>query len=296
MADNYTHRCNANNALKISGYNPRNINAFIWGANGPDPLFCYQMYNPLRKYHLSKLATVMHNERTGLFLQNLFRMAATDRQKDYRLGFLCHYALDCTIHPYVNFVTSTYGSSYNIPSGHGYFESALDSMLSFNLTGNYAADYNAYRPRTEKMYMDQIVTLFKKAVDATYPEHNYPLIEYAKAFKDFRTIKKLFYSPSKSAFPVAYIVEKALGFSEGFVMSHMQPCNRPLQSFKIWYNEAVSLYSVESLENILARADQLAADNILLGLEYFKGIYNEDDLLEDIGNKSYETGITIDLT
>ncbi len=294
MADNYTHWCNANNALKLSGYNPRNYDAFMWGANGPDPLFCYQMYNPFRKYHLSKLGTVMHNQRTGLFLQNMFRMAATDAQKDYCLGFLCHYALDSTIHPYVNFVTSSYGSPFNIPSGHGFFESALDSRLSYKNTGKHAADYNLYRPEGEKMYMDQIISLFKKAVDATYPEHNYPRNEFAKAFKDFRLIKKLFYSPSKSAFPLAFMVEKLLGFSEGYVMSHMQPCVRDLHSFKVWHNEAADLYSVETLDNILARADSLSAENIMLGLEYFKGIYTEDVLLEDIGNKSYETGVVID--
>ncbi len=294
MADNYAHQYNARNALAISGYEPRNLNAFILGANGPDPLFCYQMYNPFRRYHLSRLGTVMHNERTGLFLKNLFRMAATDAQKDYCLGFLCHYALDSTIHPYVNFVTAAYGSPYNIPSGHGYFESALDSYLSSVETGNAAADVDAYCPEMPKEQLVQIVSLFKKAVDATYPEHHYPRREFATAFKDFRTIKKLFFSPSKLHFPIAYMAERALGFKEGFVMSHMQPCNRHLGEFKVWHNEKADLYSVETLENILARADRLSAESIMQGLEYFKGIYTEDDLLEDIGNKSYEHGMVID--
>ncbi len=294
MADNYAHQHNARNALKIADYTPRNLNTFILGANGPDPLFCYQMYNPMRRYHLSKLGTVMHNERTGLFLTNMFRMAATDRQKDYCLGFLCHYALDSTIHPYVTFVTDTYGSPYNIPSGHGYFESALDSRISMAQTGSPAAAVELYCPEIEKIYMDQIVSLFKKAVDATYPEYNFPRNEFHKAFKDFRTIKKLFYSPNKTRFPLAYIAEKILGFSEGYVMSHMQPCVRQLPEFKFWYNSRRNLYSAETLQNILARADRLAAENILLGLEYFKGIYSESDLLEDIGNKSYETGVVID--
>ena len=294
MADNYTHQYNARNAMKIAGYTPRNTEAFIMGANGPDPLFCYQMYNPLRRYHLSKLGTLMHNEKTGLFLQNLFRMAATDAQKDYCLGFLCHYALDSTIHPYVNYITKAYGSPYNIPSGHGYFESALDSHISMKETGSPAAAVDRYCPEMEKMYLDQIIILFKNAAEATYPEHRYPRNEYLQAFKDFRFIKKFFCSPSKSMFPVAYVVEKILGFSEGFIMSHMQPCTRELGSFSIWLNEAANLYSVETLDSLLARADRLSAESINIGLEYFKGIYSAADLLEHIGNKSYETGVVID--
>ncbi|MBQ3009421.1 MAG: hypothetical protein IJD80_07540 [Oscillospiraceae bacterium] len=77
-------------------------------------------------------------------------------------------------------------------------------------------------------------------------------------------------------------------------MSHMQPCTRELGSFSIWLNEAANLYSVETLDSLLARADRLSAESINIGLEYFKGIYSAADLLEHIGNKSYETGVVID--
>lgn len=294
MADNYAHQHNARNAMEIAGYVPRNINSFILGANGPDPLFCYQMYNPMRKYNLSQLGHQMHSEKTGMFLKNLFRFAQTDAQKDYCLGFLCHYSLDSTIHPFVNYITQLYGSPFNIPSGHGFFESALDSRLSIKATGNPAADVDSYCPEIDKAALNQITLLLKKAVDATYEDHKYPHSEYIQAFKDFRFIKKFFYSPTKLKFPVAYLVEKALGFSEGYVMSHMQPCVRDIPDFPFWKNDAVGLYSVETLDNLLLRADYLAAECINIGLEYFKGIYTLGDLIEDIGNKSYETGVTID--
>ena len=294
MADNYTHQYNARNALKISGYVPRDINSFIMGANGPDPLFCYQMYNPSRKYKLPELGHIMHREKTGLFLKNLFRFAQTDSQKDYCLGFLCHYSLDSTLHPYVNYITQLYGSPFNIPSGHGFFESALDSKLSVKLTGQPAADVNSFCPEINKMAMNQIVALLKKAVDATYEDYIYPRSEYAQAFKDFRFIKKFFHSPHKIKFPAAYIIEKSFGFNEGFVISHMQPCVRDIPEFPIWKNEAAGLYSVETLDNILLRADYLSAETINIGLEFFKGIYSLGDLMEDIGNKSYDTGVVID--
>jgi hypothetical protein len=294
MADNYAHQHNARNAMKIAGYVPRNLNSFIMGANGPDPLFCYQMYNPMRKYDLAGLGHTMHSEKTGLFLRNLFRFAQTDAQKDYCLGFLCHYSLDSTIHPFVNYITQLYGSPFNISAGHGYFESALDSKLCLAATGEAAADVDRYCPELDKATLNQITLLFKKAVDATYEDHRYPRYEYILAFKDFRFIKKFFYSPAKGKFPLAYLVEKALGFSDGFVMSHMQPCNREIPDFGFWKNEAANLHSVETLDNLLLRADYLAAECINTGLEYFKGVYTLGDLMEDIGNKSYDTGVVID--
>lgn len=293
MADNYTHRYNARNAIKLAGYAPRSLNSFIMGANGPDPLFCYQMYNPMRKYRLSKLGSVMHNEKTGIFLRNLFRLAQTDAQKDYCLGFLCHYTLDSVIHPYVNYVTTAYGSPYNIPSGHGYFESALDSMISKKLTQSPAAAVEFYCPALSKMELNQIVSLFKKAVDATYKDFRFPKSEYLQAFKDFAFIKGFFYSPKKFKFLPALLVEKLLGFEEGFVTSHMQPCERVIPPFPFWENLDRGLYCVDSLEELLRRADGLSAQAIDIGLNYFKGIYSIDDFVEDIGCKSYETGLTV---
>ncbi len=294
MADNYTHQYNALNAMKIAGYTPRNHNAFIIGANGPDPLFCYQMYNPFRKHNLSRLGNLMHRQKTGLFLQNLFRLAQTDAQKDYCLGFLCHYALDSTIHPYVNYISQAYGSPYNIPAGHGYFESALDSRISLKTEGSILPAVDRFFPETEKLYMDQIVTLLKRAVDATYPDHVYPRGEYAQAFRDFRFLKNIFCSPTKVMFPVMHLAEKVLKFSEGFILSHMQPCTRELPPVPFWQNMEAGLYCAETLDEILERADYLAADNIKAGLEYFRGIYTAADLLQKIGNKSYDTGMTID--
>lgn len=294
MAENYTHQYNARNAMKIAGYEPRNINSFILGANGPDPLFCYQMYNPMRKYDLAGLGHLMHKEKTGLFLKNLFRFAQTDAQKDYCLGFLCHYSLDSTIHPYVNYISQLYGSPYNIPAGHGFLESALDSKLSMDTTGQPAAQVDRYCPEMDKADLNQITLMLKKAVDATYPDHKYPRSEYIQAIRDFRFIKKFFYSPSKIKFPLAYMVEKVLGFSEGFVMSHMQPCVRPLPDFRFWKNEGANLHSVETLDNLLLRADYLAAESINTALEYFKGVYTLGDFIEHIGNKSYDTGLVID--
>ena len=74
MPEGYTHlRCawRAARAQKLTADLHRE--AFFAGANGPDMLFCYQVWKPARKraYPLPDLGERMHNENTGAFLRAL---------------------------------------------------------------------------------------------------------------------------------------------------------------------------------------------------------------------------------
>lgn len=77
---------------------------FNWGLQGPDPLFYHKLAfgSPLHKY-----GNRMHSERTDelffAFARAVNRMegAGRDIAESYFYGFLCHYALDSALHPYV---------------------------------------------------------------------------------------------------------------------------------------------------------------------------------------------------
>ncbi|MBQ7283604.1 MAG: hypothetical protein IJW74_01950 [Oscillospiraceae bacterium] len=294
MPDGYAHKYNGQCAMNIAKYKPRNYRAFVLGCNGPDPLFFYQMYNPWRKISLADLGRRMHTEKTGLFLQNLFRFAQTNAQKDYCLGFLCHYSLDSIMHPYINYITTAYGHPYNRDNGYCWFESCLDSHISHHECGEPAAHPNAYAPEIKKLYMDQIVTLFKQAVEATYTDVEYDRSEYVKLFSDFRKIKKALYSPNRSKIYFARIAELVLKHPKGYISCRMQPCTEEIKDIGIWRNNPTDLFCDATIDELFRRANQMSADYIKVGLEYFNGVYSAQDLLEDIGNKSYVTGLTID--
>ena len=294
MPDNYTHKYNAQHALKIAGYTPRNYEAFIWGANGPDILYSFKMYEAHRKDYMYNLASRMHVEKTGLFLQNLFRFAQTNAQKDYCLGFLCHYAADSVLHPYVNYITTAYASPFNTEHGHCWFESALDSQLSFRETSSYAADPKEYCPELKKMYLDQIVTMFKKAVEATYTDISYDRSDYQQAFGDFKKVKSWLYSPTENKIVLARVIEMGLGMDKGFIACRLQPCKMEIKEPRVWRNNVMGFFCTATLDELLEKANQTAADYIGVGLEFFHGKYSAGDLLEDIGNKSYITGVVID--
>ena len=81
--------------------------AFLLGNQGPDPLF-YSVLSP-RLHAVHRLGNRMHNEKPSelleAFKQSLFVLKEGERGigRAYALGFLCHYLLDSTMHPFVFF-------------------------------------------------------------------------------------------------------------------------------------------------------------------------------------------------
>ena len=57
-----------------------------------------------------------------------------------------------------------------------------------------------------------------------------------------------------------------------------------------WQDKTTGLYYADSLEDILYRADLLAAKYIDLGLAFFRGQISIDDFAEEIGSRSYDAG------
>lgn len=76
---------------------------FDFGLLGPDPYLFYRWFVPPFRSRVSRYASVMHREHTADYLIELARRAVHNRAVfSYLCGFLCHYALDSTAHPYIN--------------------------------------------------------------------------------------------------------------------------------------------------------------------------------------------------
>ena len=103
MPEGYTHVRTAAKAAVAIHYKIQCPAAFAAGANGPDSFVCYQGWKKRanRHYDLPGLGNRMHEEKTGAFLRSLCTNVKTRPQVEYTLGFLCHYAADTVMHPYV---------------------------------------------------------------------------------------------------------------------------------------------------------------------------------------------------
>ena len=108
---------------------------FFWGCQGPDPLFYRKI---LLGSPLHKLGNRMHSEKTDELFAALSR-AVRDLSGDaqeiaaaYFYGFVCHYALDSEIHPYVycrQMQFCTENPKLSASAVHSRIESDIDYLL-----------------------------------------------------------------------------------------------------------------------------------------------------------------------
>ncbi len=80
-----------------------NSDIFAFGLLGPDPYLFYRFFIPPFIHRVNRYSSVMHREHTGDFLTELALRSRHDPEVfAYLAGFLCHYALDSSAHPYIN--------------------------------------------------------------------------------------------------------------------------------------------------------------------------------------------------
>ncbi len=116
------------------------------GLFGPDLWFIYHLWE-----HGHGRGRRMHTCRTGDFLVSLAEQARKQRDTEagaqlfsYLAGFLCHYALDLTVHPYVIWETTHVCTRKR---AHQAMERAMD-VLEIRRRG----DWGKAHPVTEKYY------------------------------------------------------------------------------------------------------------------------------------------------
>ena len=94
------------------------------GLHGPDVLF---YYHAAKSTPVSALGNAMHDEPGRKFFDRARHVVHTETDRDaalaYALGFVCHFALDSTCHPYVERFTRESGVS------HCEIETEFDNML-----------------------------------------------------------------------------------------------------------------------------------------------------------------------
>ncbi len=222
MPEGYVHAFVAQAAAGRAGWPITCLPSFLAGANGPDMLFCFQVWKKraARTMDLPGFGGRLHDERTGAFLQALHRHAETAAQKDYFLGFLAHYATDCAVHPYVVAMTKP-GMPYGRPGGHGYFEIALDSSLHKKQTGSGAVPVKDICPRLPADSMRQVARQLHLAVKEVFGEE-IPEELIDAAFRHSTVLRGLFQTHTGFRYGLFWLVEPLFG-GRGFITGHVSP-------------------------------------------------------------------------
>ncbi|MDO4633286.1 MAG: zinc dependent phospholipase C family protein [Eubacteriales bacterium] len=97
--------------------------AYLIGLHGPDILFYYR---PFCRNHVTKLGHRMHSEDAYLFFdraKKVYQSTQDPALLAYLMGFICHFMLDSTCHPYIAHYMRMTGA------GHDEIETELDREL-----------------------------------------------------------------------------------------------------------------------------------------------------------------------
>ena len=182
--------------------------AFLLGNQGPDPLF-YAVAN-IRITAMHRLGSIMHDKMPNEILVSFRREIAALPEADrgigraYVMGFLCHYLLDSTVHPFV------YSQQYALCDAgvegltrdagsdvHAVIESEIDEVVLNVKRGETIATFNPSKLilRATDHVLDVISALYARMAQEVYGM-SIPADTFKATTKAFRLVQSLFYSPS----------------------------------------------------------------------------------------------------
>ena len=185
--------------------------AFRWGCQGPDPLFYRRLWEGGGPWH--PLAGRMHTEdTTGLFESMAAHVIglkgwAREACAAYLDGFLCHYALDSTIHPYVYYLqrrVEAKNPQLHKGTVHCQIETDIDIALYAVRGGrniwDYAPDDGHLLPGMQKMQLARMLARVSEEVyGRVLPEE-----EASAAFDDTLLFENLLYRKGRKLGKVAF--------------------------------------------------------------------------------------------
>lgn len=296
MPEGYTHIRTARNAAQLAKLSIADEAAFGCGANGPDILFCYRAWKKGEKRgeNLPQIGDRLHSENTGAMLQALIEASKTPQERSYTMGFLCHYATDCVLHPYVVMITKQ-GQLYGMPGGHGYFEIGLDSWLNKqdNGTGVVTADDNT--PKLSEESLDAAANLLQVAIQKTLG------IQLSKqaltdTFAHTRLLRSMVVSRCKLKYILFWLVEPLFG-KRGFITGHVTPAKLKTPGHGVdglptqWVNPFTGQQCQQSILDLLDEAARRSAAYMLAAQGYWDGKLDIHKVMELVGSNNYLSGL-----
>ena len=261
---------------------------YTFGLFGPDVWFLYQPWK--RREGRGRW---MHTTRTGDFLAALAKRgkagACPREMFSYLAGFLCHYALDSTTHPYIIYRTT---EEFHYPRCHTAFEHSLDQcqMTRDGVWGERHPITAYYMP---ELRLPQVMGA---DLDAVYQEV-YGWKNVLKAmnisYARFRGAYRIIENPRGFGARLARITRS--GVLKGFVYSESPFSGVDVENLAHapWHHshEASEIHT-ESFPELRERAVALASRLITAAHDYFRSErVSLEELKKLMGNNSYLSGL-----
>ena len=255
---------------------------------GPDVWFLYKPFGR----HESR-GRRMHTTKPGLFLRSLLERARLSACRaelfSYLSGFLCHYALDSTAHPYVIHVTA---DQYVFPRSHMSLEHALDAAV-MRRDGCWGASHpvtDHYFPRLQlpESIQPDLDAVFEKVYGwrTCWSDMNRACLRYRLCFR-------IMENPRGFAAFLARLTKNAalcsLMYSESFFHDR-DPENEAHRKWTHPFDSTVSFS--ESFPELREKARQFAVRLITAAWQYlYRGEGSAESFAALAGDRSYLSGL-----
>jgi len=294
MASGYLHtRCAVLAAERASCIVTED--AYLFGSQGPDPLYMLGIF-PLRlKSRPLPYGSMLHTARTGLFLVRLCALAKekSEIEKAYAMGFLTHYALDSTVHPYVN--THSLDANGNYQSAlHVRLENNWDALYSNRIGLSKTPDAQFEAVVNAKPCWEVVAALLSNAMLSVYPEN--PLLpgEILTAFQGVEKFGRL--KRSRSIYGLAYLLErlmrKPMFLTAQFIRRKPDTDDHENKARKPWRSlSQPDRIRDEGLAELFETAVDTSCSLLRAADSFFAGELPMDTFAVSIGNIGYDTGV-----
>ena len=303
MADIYMHSRMAKDVIKNIEY-AFNKKIVSNAAQGPDPLY----YNFFSKEHpeYRKYADAMHRKDTDLLLKimtNYVKENLTVDSYSFLVGFICHYALDVKIHPYVYNHVGVYKKddkrTHEWRGLHLKFERSIDAVLIEEDTGIKPRKMNLntkYFPLRSPSL--EIMKIWDHILKEVYDKDNggvmylISTVEMRKNIKRFvkdkRGIKKLI-------FKFIDLINKKhdMFFQDMSMFNHIEKYDFLNKEKHTWYHPVTNEEYNYSVMELYDQAVKFASE-LIKNIRLY--IYEDEDidLSKVFTNLSFNTGINCD--
>ena len=266
---------------------PMEIEAYLVGAQGPDPLFFYG-YVPWRKRtnkaEVNAFGSRLHQEeiaekfeRMLLFLQTKDQRTEVRILRAFLLGAMSHYVLDRNVHPYVFYRS---GFSAQDPKRYEIYHAQYETMIDVFLLKHFRIS-----PRKHPA---------KKAIQASHhamwwvsqmygdEETEAQNDWYYEAWRDMLTVEKVLYDP----WGIKRTLLRWLGKQHTQLYAMMHPCGSLDKdhhdylntAHEQWRHPGNGLFAQTSIWDLVEQASEELSQGVLILIKYFENQDASDEL------------------
>lgn len=276
-------------------------------AQSTDSLAFYNLFSIMPGKKIRNFNKYFHNNKSQDFFINLINHIKNnkfDNDEDvcsFLMGFICHYALDSTIHPYIFYKTGYFNrkksNTYKYNNIHTFMETFIDNDMIKRRNKS-----NPYKfPITKfcfclKKFSPKLNNTIDNSFKSTFDIDNMSRIYY-KSLKQMRNsliifrkdstgIKKNIYKLVDTFTPKKTFRFEAISYNYPLDDKH----NFLNSNHKLWRNPiAYDITSTESFVDLYLKAIKIAKVLICASFDYIDG--KDIDLKKIFLNLSYITGM-----